>query len=259
MSDTLSSQISRDASGRFTLSFPESEGDQVDQDEERCEVTFEGETRELRFHDYAEIYAIPGLYEQLFYEELECASPRVVCEALGRELAARGRAPETLRVLDVGAGNGMVGERLRELGASVVVGADILPEAAAAARRDRPDVYDDYLVADLTDLDAEESDRLSDPDFNCLVTVAALGFGDIPPEAFTVAFNHVRPGALVALTIKEDFLGDGDGSGFSRLVEQALADGALKVLARRRYRHRLSMTGEPLHYVAVVAEKARDL
>ncbi len=259
MSDTTLTRTSRNSSGRFVLRFPQSDGDQVEQDEERCEVTVDGGTRELRFHDYAEIYEIPGLYEHLFYEELECASPRVVCDALGRELAARELAPETLRVFDVGAGNGMVGERLRELGASVVVGADILPEAAAAAERDRPGVYDDYLVADLTELDDEESARLSEPDLNCLVTVAALGFGDIPPEAFTVAFNHVRPGALVALTIKEDFLGDGDGSGFSRLVEQAVADGALKVLGRQRYRHRLSMTGEPLHYVAVVAEKARDL
>ena len=40
----------------------------------------------------------------------------------------------------------MVGEELEELGASTIVGIDLLPEAAAAAVRDRPGVYDDYCV-----------------------------------------------------------------------------------------------------------------
>ena len=38
---------------------------------------------------------------------------------------------------------------------------------------------------------------------------------------------------------------------------EALTDGAMQLRDQRRYRHRLSATGEPLHYVAIVAEKAR--
>ena len=37
-----------------------------------------------------------------------------------------------------------------------------------------------------------------------------------------------------------------------------VADGKLRVLARERYRHRLSWAGEPLHYFAVLAEKRAD-
>ncbi|MGI8623746.1 MAG: class I SAM-dependent DNA methyltransferase [Solirubrobacteraceae bacterium] len=243
----------------FSLRFPQREEEAVEQDEESVDVTVDGETRRMRFHDYAEIYAIPGLYERLFYEELKCQSPKVVCETLGGVLRQRDQPPEDLRVLDVGAGNGMVSERLRAIGVGAAVGIDIIPEAAEAAERDRPGVYDEYLVADLTDLDADEDAALAGHDFNALVTVAALGFGDIPPEAFAVAFDHVADGGLVALTIKEDFLSHGDGSGFSRLVQDAVADGALEVTARRRYRHRLSVTGEELHYVAVVGVKQRDL
>ena len=40
-----------------------------------------------------------------------------------------------LRVLDVGAGNGMVGEELDRMGAKHIVGVDIIPEAAEAAQR----------------------------------------------------------------------------------------------------------------------------
>lgn len=48
--------------------------------------------------------------------------------------------------LDLGAGNGMVGEALVDRGVESVIGIDIIEEAAAAADRDRPHVYDDYIV-----------------------------------------------------------------------------------------------------------------
>lgn len=243
----------------YDVRFPQRDAREVAQDEEWCEVTLDGERQRVRFHDYNEIYEQPGLYEQLFYTELQCVSPETVCQLLGAQLGSRGLTDEDLRVLDVGAGNGMVGEELRRIGASHVVGADIIPEAASAAERDRPGVYDDYLVADLTDLSPDEDRELADAGFNCLTTVAALGFGDIPPEAFAVAYNHVEPGGLIAFNIKEDFLRDGDGSGFSRMVKRAIDDGALELIAEQAYRHRLSVTGEPLRYVALVGVKRADL
>ena len=230
-----------------------------DQDEEWCELVVEGRPRRIRFHDYHEIYSIPGLYERLFYELLECDSPRAVTSLLGRELRARGQSASALRVLDVGAGNGMVGEELDELGVETIVGVDIIEEAATAAERDRPGIYDDYLVLDLTAIPSDTHTQMRDRRFNCLVTVAALGFGDIPPEAFASAYNLVEPGGLVAFNIKEDFLRDGDGSGFAQLIKRALAEGSLELAAEQRYRHRLSVAGEPLHYVALVAEKRADL
>src|SRR3954466_7232239 len=86
-----------------------------DQDHEWCLVTVNGRTRKVRFHDYDEIYKVPGLYEFLFYERLECCSPEVVVGLLADEITAEAVDPSTLRVLDLGAGNGMVGEELAEL------------------------------------------------------------------------------------------------------------------------------------------------
>jgi 2-polyprenyl-3-methyl-5-hydroxy-6-metoxy-1,4-benzoquinol methylase len=228
----------------------------VDQDQEWCEIEVDGRSRRLRFHDYAEIYTIPSAYEKLFYDELKCTSPGVVRDLLERALVKTGYDASSLRVIDVGAGNGLVGAEMRALGASTVVGADIIPEAAEAALRDRPEVYDDYLVVDLTDLNDDDRDRMRKHEFNCLTCVAALGFGDMPPEAFLEAVRYVSPSGWLAFCIKERFLGDEDESGFAGLVRRLMDNGTLEVIAQQRYIHRLDMRGRPLYYEAVVARRA---
>ncbi len=244
---------------KFDIRFPTAAEDQYHQDEEWCEVRLDGDYRRIRFHDYDELYAIPGLYEQIFYDELKCDSPRTVCRLLAEHLEASDRDPADLRVLDVGAGNGMVGEQLKELGAGTIVGADIIEEASEAAERDRPGVYDDYMVVDLADLPDDDMRELTGHGFNCLTTVAALGFGDVPPDAFAEAYNLVEEGGHIAFNIKEDFVNGNDDSGFSALIRRAVKQGDLEVEADRHYRHRLSVAGEPLNYIAMVGEKRRDL
>jgi SAM-dependent methyltransferase len=232
---------------------------QLGQDEEWCEILVGGERRRIRFHDYHEIYDIPGFYERLFYEQLECQSPRVIRRLLARALIELGTEPDELRVLDVGAGNGIVGEELRELGAGAVYGVDIIKEAAAAAHRDRPGVYERYLVADLTDLARDERDTLAGANLNTMTTVAALGFDDIPPHAFAVAYNLISTPGLVAFTLKEEFVAKRDSSGFSNLIRRMFDEEVIRPLSKERYRHRLSVQGEPLYYVAFVAEKVNDV
>lgn len=53
----------------FALHLPESPGD-LDQDQEWIEVEIGDERRRIRLHDYAAIYSVPGLYEQLFSDRL---------------------------------------------------------------------------------------------------------------------------------------------------------------------------------------------
>lgn len=238
---------------------PDPTSSALNQDQEWCDVVVGGRERRIRFHDYAQIYKIPGLYEHLFYEELECCSPETVTGLLSQELDRDRVDPTSLSVLDVGAGNGMVAERFQELGASTIVGVDLLPEAALAADRDRPDVYDDYVVCDLTDLAAGEQGRLEDANFNCLVTVAALGFGDMPPQALKTAYDFIEPGGWVALTIKEDFLNNGNPSGFDRLIEEMIDTGTLDLRTQHRYRHRVSCQGEELYYLALIGTKAGEI
>ncbi len=243
----------------FHVRFP-SKFANLDQDEEWFEFDLDGRTRRLRIHDYAEMYRVPGLYEVLVYGKLQCNSPRRMAELLASVLPDWPEDVGELRVLDLGAGNGIVAEELKTLGVEVIVGLDLLPEAALAARRDRPGVYSDYVVADLCDLDREDRCRLAKAELNCLITVAALGFGDIPPEAFATAFNLIAKQGWLGMTIKEDFLQPGgDDSSFARLMRALIDRGIIEIQAHQRFCHRLSIRGEQIFYVAIVARKTGQI
>ena len=119
------------------------------QDEEWCVVRLNGEWREIRLHDYDELFSVPGLYERLIYDILKCDSPARIRRLFAAELAASGIQAGTLRALDLGAGNGMVGEELADMGVEFIVGADIIEAAAEAAQRDRPGIQAGSLGCSL--------------------------------------------------------------------------------------------------------------
>jgi len=252
------SRMAEIAPGFDDIHLPQNDGG-LSQDREWCEVIVDGVARRIRFHDYGKLYQIPGLYEGLFYERLECCSPSRVVGLFEDVLEDVEDEEPDLRVLDVGAGNGMVGDELLSCGAEVIVGIDIIEQARQATLRDRPEVYSDYVVADLTDLSEQVEERLRRAKLNCLSTVAALGFGDIPPAAFLKALDLIDTPGWLAFNIKEDFLCERDGTGFCRLIRQLAREEIIQAQAYRRYRHRLSITGKPLHYVAMVARKRKDV
>ena len=198
----------------------------------------------------------PGLYERIFAEVLSCRSPQVVVDLLDETLEREDEDASELCAVDLGAGNGMVAEELARIGAEEIVGVDLLEEAKEAAERDRPGLYDAYHALDLTELEPEVGEELEGRGFNCLTCVAALGFGDMPPDAFRAAYDLVAPGGWVAFNIRDQFLENGDASGFSRLLDELFESGEMVEHARHRYRHRVSVNGEPLYYIAVVAQKA---
>jgi predicted TPR repeat methyltransferase len=205
------------------------------------------------------LYAVPGLYEKVIYTLLGCNSPRTVRQLLQEELAAAGTPPQDLRVLDLGAGNGIVGEELTDLGVPFVVGVDIIAEAKVAAQRDRMGIYDHYHVVDMTALDERMRGRFGEYGFNALTCVAALGFGDIPIHAFAAAYNLIAAEGHVAFNIKEDFLSDRDESGFAALLRRMIRQEVISVRRQQRYVHRRATNGSALHYVAMVGRKQCDI
>lgn len=231
-------------------------GSKFSQDDEWCVVAEpDGSWGEYRFHDYDRIFEIQGLYEKIFYDVLGCDSPRFMVGLLTEALDAAGAAAQDLRVLDLGAGNGIMAEELAAVGVPHAVGVDILSEARDAADRDRPGLYADYHVADLTALDAASRRALAEHRLNALTVVAALGFGDIPPAAFRTAYDLVDDGGWIVLTIKDAFLDDKDTSGFARMIGDSIRSGALEVVRRERFQHRLATDRSPLHYEGIIARK----
>ena len=237
---------------RYRIQFPPANSEKLRQDEVFFTLIEDGKPKRLRFHDYDEIYKRPGLYEQLFYDRLRCNSPEKVADLLHRALHTVREPIAELRVLDLGAGNGMMGEVLKGEGVARLVGADIIPEARDAAYRDRSTVYDDYYVADFANLDSDVLEELREWRLDCLTCVAALGFGDIPPKAFFNALKLLRTDGWLAFNIKESFLDHTEHTGFSQLVRELVFSKYLDIYHLELYRHRLSMEGTQLFYYALV-------
>ena len=206
-----------------------------------------GDTERIALHDYATVYAVPGLYEEVVQRRLECASPATVASALAE---AAGEQVTDLRAFDLGAGNGVVGEELTARGMTVVVGADGIPQARDAAHRDRPQLYRHYLVGQRLD-SSEVRHLITDEGLNALVTAGAVGQGHVPVEALGKLWDAFPSGSYLALTVS-----DVDGRSDLADVETTLAQRtATRILIRRHFRHRVSMAGAELFYVVLVAVK----
>ncbi len=256
----ISSQTDRYRKSQWEgrVRFPKTDQD-LAQNHEWCEIKENGGWNKLRFHDYDEIYQRPGLYEHLFYQMLKCRSPERVVKLLDEVRQDFDKSADSLRVIDLGAGNGIVGERLRERGVRHVLGIDIISEASQAAKRDRPKVYEDYLVADLCDLSEDTKERIVAFAPNALACVAALGFGDIPPRAYFNALSLIPEGGMLAFNIKDEFLDARHTHGFSGLIRRMVHDEIIRLEATRRYRHRINIDGEPLFYTAMIATKLKHV
>src|SRR3546814_19355568 len=64
---------------------------------------------------------------------------------------------------------------------------------------------------------------------------------------------------LIAFNIKETFLGESDSSGFALFVKHLTAGEFMQLHHLERYRHRISIEGNPLYYYAVIGHKLPPL
>src|SRR5262249_54395685 len=87
-------------------------------------------------------------FDQALVEGLGYRGPVLVREALRAAATARRGSFYFKHALDLGCGTGLVAEALRE-NCRTIVGVDLSPAMAAAARR--KGVYQEVVVADLTD------------------------------------------------------------------------------------------------------------
>ena len=80
---------------------------------------------------------------------MECRSPWMLVSLLKQSIDASSMDP--VRILEIGAGNGIVAGELRlQLGSAIsrLVGVEHFPESKVAVVRDRPDVFDQYFEAE---------------------------------------------------------------------------------------------------------------
>src|SRR5215207_8184532 len=201
-----------------SVRFPEQETGGPD--EESFDVTFDdGRVERFTMHDYARVYAVPGLYEEVVQRMLGCATPDVVARMVAD--AATG----DVRVVDLGAGNGVSGEALAAAGLRPVVAIDTEPEARRATLRDRPGLYQLVLTGDVAELPLADAEA-----------IRALRNDHVTPEALAAAAALLTDDALIAYA-HPDYEDDAP-------LRAALGElGEVTELARERYVHRRTASG----------------
>jgi len=228
-------------------------------DDEYFYIEYKGKEQKIGIHEYEKIYEIPGLYEYIISHILKCVSPQVVSDLLIDQVIESGGSFFDLSVLDFGAGVGLVGEILARKGVRSIVGLDITAEAAIAARRDYPGVYDRYYVEDVCNLSTGIRRELEDRRFNCLTCVGALACGHISADVFVQAYNLIDTGGWIAFNIlKESFAGQAS-SGLSDLIHGISDSKIFEIKIIHEYRHRYLMNGTQVNNVAVIGRKSTDI
>ncbi len=153
------------------------------------------------YSDWAETY------DETFAKASGYQMPEAVAEAFVR---ADGQGP----VLDVGAGTGLVGEALRDLGVKLIDGTDI--SAAMLAEAALKDCYENLFEGDLTAVLGVE-----DEVYSGVVSAGTFTHGHVGPEAFDELLRVARPNAVFALSINaEHFEARGFAAKFDALKDQ---------------------------------------
>jgi hypothetical protein len=242
----------------FTAELPPQEDPSVGH--ELIQIRYDdGRREELRLHDYARLYSFPGLYEQIVHDRLGCRSPDEIASMLADAADTIGFDRARLRVIDFAAGNGVSGEALVAQGLKPVLGTDIVAAARDAAMRDRPGVYDAYETLDLLALTPQQTRAIAAVHANALACVAPVGSGSqqLPPQAVTAVLKLLEPDSLIAY-MHDPTLGISDEL-TPELLREQLGDGVSTVtLARRRYLHRRTVSGQPYEMDGVVLRITRE-
>jgi hypothetical protein len=211
----------------------------------------------VHLHDYERLYRVPGLYEHIVQDLLGCRSPQVAVDGLAGALAELAIDHGQVVLFDLGAGTGLVGELANGLGVSTIIGFDALPAARAACLRDRPGVYRDYLLGDLAAGEERLLSEIRRHRPTALVSAGAMGGTHAPPPALVNALAVLPMGAPVVFTIDERWMQTDAAGGYRTAVKRLLDSGELRLLRRSRFLHRVTTTGEPIHYELVVGARGR--
>jgi hypothetical protein len=228
---------------------PEADGEYVEL------LGVDGSQEIVHLHDYDRLYATAGLYEHIVHELLGCTSPRVVAEGLASVVECDGLDPARVRLLDLGAGTGLVGELVYTRGIADVFGLDTLESARVACLRDRPGVYSSYLVGDPAQPSEQLLARLEALRPTALTAAGAFGGKHAPPAALGLALRLLPTGAPAVFTIDQRWTSEDGPGGFRTPLTQLIASGTLDVLERSRFQHRVSTTGRPVLYELFVGRR----
>ena len=106
------------------------------------------------------------------------------------------------RILDAGAGTGLVGELLAERGYTDIVAIDLSPGMLAEARK--KNVY-----SELHQMTMGETLDFPTDAFDATITVGVLTVGHAPPHSLNELVRVTRPGGRIIYTLRPDLYEEG--------------------------------------------------
>ena len=129
------------------------------------------------------------------------AAPKAAAKALARHLNGPGRQSGEAKILDLGAGTGLVGEFLaREQGLTAVTGVDLSAEMLAVAEAKA--CYDSLICGDLTNRELFDADA----SFDALVCVGTLTPNHIVEgDTLRMWYEWLKPKGIAVLSVRTDF------------------------------------------------------
>ena len=104
-----------------------------------------------------------------------------------------GKAKDEVKILDAGAGTGLIGIELNKLGYTNLCALDISPEMLNEAKS--KNVYKKFTCAPLTD---KPIPKIASGEFDALICGASLIVGHICPPAFVEMIRMVTIGKLAS-------------------------------------------------------------
>lgn len=162
--------------------------------EEKVRWIYNSKTNEELADRYAEW---AQTYEQDLEKDFGYVSPQLTLPYFIKYV------PQTARVLDAGAGTGLIGKLLHEAGYRQLVALDLSEAMLAEARR--KNVYSALQVGTL----GETLDFATD-EFDAVISVGVFTLGHAPASAFDELVRVTKPGGHIVFTLHNDLYQEGD-------------------------------------------------
>ena len=164
-----------------------------------------------RYDEWAESY------DKELEEDYGWQIPRLMAEELS------GLTPTSGRILDAGAGTGLVGQFLGSLGYSNLVAMDLSSEMLNKARE--KDVYQEFHQMDMG-----ETLDFPDDSFDAVVCAGVLTFSHAPAKSLYEMVRVTKPGGHILYSLRTDAY---ESMGFEGITEELVSRQKWKLMEKK--------------------------
>lgn len=156
----------------------------------------------------------------------------VLCvEAFNKAMQSKDVFPHAnkdIKILDAGAGTGIIGEMLVKQGYTNIDGLDISQKMLEIAEKKK--VYKRIICAPLSDIRIEQ---IQTAEYDVVLCAGTIVYGQAKPIALDECIRHVRPGGLFIFSIRADSF-DPVELGYSPKFEELEKSGKWSLVNRER-------------------------